>query len=535
MNAISLDRDKPLPEELLKVFEDPRRFIGVCWPHLKLYDKQWDALYSVRDNQETFVHAGNELGKDFLAALCVLYFFCSRSPCRVVTSSSGETQLKSVLWGEMRQRIMDSKVPLGLDVKHLYCSRLLPDGKVDPMSYILGHVTKTVENFQGHHLDHDKPRILCLFDEASGVGDEFYEAAQSWAHRILAIGNPLNVTNFFYRVCKRGDVADPTSNNKLVKVIHIGAEHSPNVRVGREMERLGLDPPYPSIVPGVISYDALKRREVLWDKIKQHTRLGGHFYEGEEALMFPPFWLDQAERVYKLLNPAGYETRDGLLKEISTRKFMGVDGAAGRDLTCWTVITREGVIEQKAFQTPDTSKIALQTIQLIQQYRISPDDVCFDYGGGGKQIADDLRTKGFDVRTVGFGEVATPPKDQPTRLPSQKEEAHETRQQFKNRRAEMYWYLRLLIDPSVNDETGVWFGIPEELYELRKELAVMPLWYDTEGKLFLPPKDAKPDRKTNPDAITIKKLIGRSPDRADSLVLAVFSLLVKRGKVAKAL
>ena len=38
---------------------------------------------------------------------------------------------------------------------------------------------------------------------------EFYEAAQSWGHRILVIGNPLATDNFFYFRCKQGNRADP--------------------------------------------------------------------------------------------------------------------------------------------------------------------------------------------------------------------------------------------------------------------------------------------------------------------------------------
>lgn len=41
---------------------DPFRLIGLLWPDLRLYSKQRDILRSVRDNDETFVVAGNMLG-----------------------------------------------------------------------------------------------------------------------------------------------------------------------------------------------------------------------------------------------------------------------------------------------------------------------------------------------------------------------------------------------------------------------------------------------------------------------------------------
>ena len=59
---------------------DPLRFISVCWPAMKLYDKQRDVLLSIRDNIETLVHAANELGKTRIAAVAVVWWFASRTP-----------------------------------------------------------------------------------------------------------------------------------------------------------------------------------------------------------------------------------------------------------------------------------------------------------------------------------------------------------------------------------------------------------------------------------------------------------------------
>lgn len=41
---------------------DPLYFAHLCWPEVKFYDKQIEMIYSVRDNLETFVVAGNKLG-----------------------------------------------------------------------------------------------------------------------------------------------------------------------------------------------------------------------------------------------------------------------------------------------------------------------------------------------------------------------------------------------------------------------------------------------------------------------------------------
>jgi hypothetical protein len=507
---------KSFEELSASVLNDPVKFCQLCWPDLSLYDKQAEILYSLRDDHQTFVHAANEVGKDFIAGIATIWFFASRQPARVVTSSSGETQLKSVLWSEINQRLRTSRVPFPFRINTMEVKRTVDaEGTLDPLSYIIGHVTNVVENFQGHHLPHDKPRTLYIADEASGIGDPFFDAAESWFHRALVIGNPLNNTNFFYKNCKKGNVEGVKGQKGLHRrVIHIGAEHSPNVRIGKELEAMGVEPPYPSIIPGVVSYEAYLRRKANWDPIKIRTRLEGHFYEGIENLIYPPEWLDACEIEFSNNNPDGYshQTRQPITS-------LGIDGGMGRDLTCWTGINRNGIGFQIEKRTPDTTVITDDTEQLINQYQINPRNVVFDAGGGGKQIADELRRRGYNVRSVWFGGAPTPQRDVKNIRPEEKEDADENKFVYKNRRAEMYGILRERIDPSFNETT---FGIPEELAKLREELALLPLLYDQEGKMYLPPK-SRPEGNKNKNLVVIKEILGRSPDRADSLVLAAFA------------
>ncbi len=63
-------------------------------------------------------------------------------------------------------------------------------------------------------------------------------------------------------------------------------------------------------------------------------------------------------------------------------------------------------------------------------------------------------------------------------------------------------------------------SIPLDDAKLREELAVLPKSYDGDGRLRLPPKSRSPggDRREP----TVRELLGgRSPDRADALVLAL--------------
>jgi hypothetical protein len=97
----------------------------------------------------------------------------------------------------------------------------------------------------------------------------------------------------------------------------------------------------------------------------------------------------------------------------------------------------------------------------------------------------------------------------------------EERFAFKNRRAEMYWLVRELLDPSLNARG---FGIPREMSELRRQLSVMPLKYDEEGRIYLPPKNRRNENQREP---ALCDILGCSPDEADALVVAVFCMMVK--------
>jgi hypothetical protein len=171
------------------------------------------------------------LGKDFVSAFIVLWFFISRHPCRVVTTSADFSQLNAVLWGEIKRFIQEARYPLDyakggpLLVNQLFIRKMAPvhdmygnqvmrqDGiklmQVDGLSYVQGRVALKGEGMLGHHIadiGDGVPRTLWVADESSGVADVSYERATTWARRILAIGNPFPAANFFEKGVKQGDI-----------------------------------------------------------------------------------------------------------------------------------------------------------------------------------------------------------------------------------------------------------------------------------------------------------------------------------------
>lgn len=202
--------------------EDPFDVARALWPDVHFYDKQREIILSVRDNDETFVPAGNELGKDFVAGFIALGAFLApniflRHPddgwldsteVRIITTSVKDDHLR-VLWGEIGRFVQRSSVPLrvedGGDLIVLQRDVYKIDkatGLRDEISYLHGQVSQKGEGMAGHHAAH----TLCIIDEASGVEDIVYTQSDTWASRKLIIGNPNPCTNFFYTGVKGGNL-----------------------------------------------------------------------------------------------------------------------------------------------------------------------------------------------------------------------------------------------------------------------------------------------------------------------------------------
>lgn len=197
---------------------DPLELARLLWPDVYFYKQQREIIYSVAENDWTIVPAGNQLGKDFVAGFVCVWFFLTRHPCRIVTTSAKEDHLR-VLWGEIGRYVQTARAPLDvkrggpLRVNHQDIRKVV-GGQVCPISYMTGLVANTdsIAAMQGHHVavtGDGVPRTLFVVDEASSVPDEYWKMGTTWAQRALVIGNPWQCSNFFYRAVK----GDPETND----------------------------------------------------------------------------------------------------------------------------------------------------------------------------------------------------------------------------------------------------------------------------------------------------------------------------------
>lgn len=511
---------------------DPIKFVGWLWPQVVLYRQQQEVLYSLVENDETVVPAGNMLGKDFVTGLAVLYAFLTRHPCRVVTTSAKDDHLR-VLWGEINKFIQSARYPLDarqggpLILRHQELRKVV-NGQRCPVSYVVGMVANpdTIAAMQGHHVANVGDRVwrtLFVADECSSVPDDYHKMATTWANRTLLIGNTWSCSNFFYRAVKGrpgtedrgGDLPRPGGNGYYRRVIRIRAEDSPNVRYARAEEAAGLVPTGRVIVPGVKGWEEYVKNRATWDPIQQCVSLDADFYEGAEVKLFPREWLDRAERLADELEAGG--------KGRAHRRgqWVGIDPAEGGDSTAMVAGDRYGVVEMTTRKTPDTAAAVNEALAFLRRHGPDPEDVCIDRGGGGKWLADQLRERGWPVRTVAFGEsLSVEPRRGITPFP-ERVDVREERYTYVNRRAQLYGDLSLLLDPGFNPDG---FAIPREYHRFREQLLPIPKQYDREGRLSLPPKHKK---NRDDKEVTLVDLIGYSPDEADALCLMVHARLCR--------
>jgi hypothetical protein len=509
----------------LTLLTDPLKFATLMWPHVHFYDRQVEVIKSIVGDDMTVVPAGNMLGKDFIAGFIVIWFFISRNPCRIVTTSAKDDHLR-VLWGEMKRFIQSAKYPLDserggpLVVHHREILKKMPDGTMCPLSYVKGMVASqdSIASMQGHHVANTGdgiPRTLFVSDESSSVADDYWIMARTWAKRALIIGNTWPCSNFFYKAVNGdhltkdpgGTIFAEDGNRCYRRVIHITAEDSPNIRLALLEKSQGKEPSGRIIIEGVKDWLEYQKNLATWDQMQQCVSLRAEFYRGAEIMLFPPDWLHRAK-----------QTPQGTDKRQKERRTMGVDTGEGGDKTAWTVCDKYGILFQEAYQTPDTAVIPGRTLALMREWQVRPGDVLFDSGGGGKEHADLLRSQGHSVRTVGFGETAfNPIIVRRLKTLNERREDIEERYVYKNRRAEMYGLLRQRLDP----KNPLPFAVPAQYAELHRQLAPIPLLYDSEGRLYLPPKNKK---SQDSKEVTLKELLGCSPDESDSLVLAVYGL-----------
>lgn len=154
-----------------------------------MWERQEEIASAVRDNKRVAVRSCHHSGKTWSAAALVHWWLHAFDPSLVITTAPTLRQVKDLLWYEIAS----------------HARRAHLGGRLATLSYdlsstqrALGFTTNEPERFQGWHSEN----ILVIVDEASGVGEEIYQAIEGIltgpnAH-LLLIGNPNFPGGQFY-------------------------------------------------------------------------------------------------------------------------------------------------------------------------------------------------------------------------------------------------------------------------------------------------------------------------------------------------
>jgi len=375
---------------------------------------------SVRDNRRTAAPAGHSVGKSFVAAGLVLWYLVTRPGAKVVTTAPTWRQVEEVLWREIARAHSTALVRIG---GKLLGTQL----ELGPNWFAMGLSTDDPTRFQGIHA----PHVMMVFDEATGVAHEIWDAAESIAvgpfDRFVAIGNPTDPTSRFKAVCESGKW----------NVVEINAENHPNIVEGRV------------VVPGGPTRDWIAERLEDYggrDSNLYRARVLGKWPEqGDDALISMRDVEAAAERWVLPTGPP---------------RGTGTDVARfGSDETVLVAIHEGGFVAPAVVRRGQDTMATAGLIKSLGCRANAVDDT--GLGGG---VTDRLNEQGFPVLPVNFGESA------------------QDKDRFVNRRTELWWNLREAIragrlklpaDPQLHaDLTNVKYGM------------------DSAGRIKLEPKDA---------------------------------------------
>ena len=181
---------------------------------VKLWQKQCDVLRAVSCSRRVAVKSGNGLGKDFTAAVAILWYLHGHDPGIVLSTAPTFRQVRHVLWRQVRA--LHRRAPDVLGGQLLDTRWELAQDR-----YALGLSANGADQFQGFHCEN----MFVVVDEAEGVAEPIYEAVEalmtSANPRLLLIGNPTTTYGAFHRAFHQ--------ESSIYHTITISALESPNV------------------------------------------------------------------------------------------------------------------------------------------------------------------------------------------------------------------------------------------------------------------------------------------------------------------
>lgn len=425
---------------------------------IRLTGKQVDILNAIRDHKRVTVCSGHKVGKSMTAAIIALWFYCSFDDARVIMSSTTARQVDAILWREVRQLYTRAAKPIDGELHELARSGL----KSTDFREIVGFTAKEAEAVAGV----SGANLLYIVDEASGVPDLIFEAIEgnrAGGARIALFSNPTRTEGEFFRShCDE-------QTKKFWHQIHVSSEDVVNEGIPGLAEQAWVE---------------LKREEWGEDSPLYKVRVKGEFVLGEDGKVLTLHAIGEAQNRW-------YETT------AEGRLYVGLDPAGDGDAgdeSVWAARRGNKIVELRARRGQSEDAHVALTLQFLRDLRIPrepPPVVVVDREGAvGARVYGALRAYA-DAHPEAFELLPVRASDAAVREP----------RIYGRLRDELWANLRQWLR-----EGG---AIPED-DKLARELHAPEWTSDIRGRQKVTEKKE------------LRKALGRSPDRADAVALAVW-------------
>lgn len=449
-----------------------RNPVAFCREVLKFepWARQIEVLESIRDHRNTTVRSGHKVGKSVLVAAAALWFYCSFEAARVILTAPKASQIDEIVWKEIRRLYRQASakgIPIGGELHELARS-----GLRDPNDdrQIVGFTARDGEGLAGI----SGANVLIIPDEASGIHDRFFEvlgtslAGSGGTVRKVYISNPTRTAGEFFR--------SHTANKSIFNCIGISSEETPNARGATGS----------AVIPGLAGPEWIAERKVEWgeDSPTYAIRVKGEFATNRDGKIISVEVIDMAESGWNLVPLEG---------QLQIGIDPAGDGVIG-DETAISVRRGNKIVTTIAWRGLKEEEIANHATELLATHRFAREKST-------PRIAIDAEG-GIGSRVLGFLRAFT--DLQPSAC-----EIVVVRGGRKMWGSPEYDRVRDALWGHCEKWLSAGGAIPTDP-KLREELNAPSFAHDRNMRYVASEKKE------------LRKLLGRSPDRADSVCLAIW-------------
>jgi hypothetical protein len=462
-------------------------------------------MESVRDNPITIAKSANATGKTHGAARVAVWFYKAFPNSQVYTAAAPpESNLRKLLWGETgsitekHPELFRSDTVTNLHIQKSAQNFLT--GVTIPAS---GTEAQREAKFSGKHA----PHLLFILDEGDAIADECYrgiESCMSGGHaRLLIMFNPRAEVGEAFRM----------ERDRRANIVHLSALNHPNVITGLDQ------------IPGAVTRGTTIRRINEWCRpLIEGEKPDGECFKLPEFLQgttakslsgqeYPPLKLGW----YKIMEPAFAYMVLGRYPAQGSTQLISREWIA-RARSRWdSYVAEHGEIPPYGV----TGTMGLD----VAEFGTDSNAACFRYGGWvdrikiwdgvdtvvtGDRAADEYQSRSLSMLNVdatGVGAGIAP---------------------HINRKNYVANGVKVASKPTETTEMGDFYILRDQLWWACRE------WLRTDPGAMLPPDEMLIEELQTPTysvengkirvmkKSTIRELIKRSADRADSLCLTFY-------------